>query len=62
MIMEQTGKSIEISLDVYVMEVMAEYSEYIKISLGQMKVQISLGVSFTAEDAPVRPVLPNRLK
>ena len=55
MTVEQKGKSIKIQLDNYVKEVLAEYSDYIKISLRPKKVPISPGVVFKAEDVPELP-------
>ncbi len=52
MVVEQEGKCIEIHLDNYVKEVVAEYSGYIKTSLRPKKVPIFPGVAFKSEDVP----------
>ena len=54
-VLEQEDKCIEIQLDNYVKEVIAEYSDYIKKSLRPKKVLISPGAAFRAEDIPELP-------
>ena len=55
MVVEQNDKSIKIHLDIYVKDVVVEYSEYIQKSLRPKKVPVSQGAAFKAEDAPELP-------
>ena len=52
---EQNDKSIQIHLDNYVKEVVAECSGYIKESSRPKKVQISPGIAFKTENYPELP-------
>ncbi len=55
MVVEQHNKSIKIHLDNYIKEVIAEYLDYIKISLRPKKVPISPSAAFRAGDIPEIP-------
>ena len=44
-------------LDIYVKDVVVEYSEYIQKSLRPKKVPVSQGAAFKAEDAPELPCM-----